>query len=217
MDKKIVFVKGSNLNYDDSVIEAARIHGPEIRNKYNNQTLEICCGILMGSYGKQWEPIVKLSNKDLVEEEKEIEREQPIYYPSSEADFKVLEMKNDYEDKEFIEIATKVTRMVMIIVLLLKIFLFSRNRILHLNKGLDVLFALSQIIFLGFTIYGYKRKIPSAKYIGLAASILIIITFDIGDVLVGIFYLIFNVDQTYINKSVLKIKEWIQQLKKKKT
>ena len=68
IDNKIVFFKGSMFNYDNEVYEAARIYGPRIRSMVNNDSLIVCCGIVVASAGSKWEPVVTLKESDLIKD-----------------------------------------------------------------------------------------------------------------------------------------------------
>ena len=60
-----------------------------------------------------------------------------------------------------------------------------------------------------------RKKIPSAKYMGVAASVAIIITLDFLDVVLGILYFVFSVDQGYFIKFIHMIKNLIGKVTKK--
>ena len=79
---------------------------------------------------------------------------------------------------------------------------------------MDILLSIIQLGLLGSCIYGYKNKKESTKYIGIAASFCIFLTFDILDIIIAIFYFLFSVDQNYlismkkgVNKGVNKVIE----------
>ena len=61
----------------------------------------------------------------------------------------------------------------------------------------EILLILAQVLTLIGTIYGYKKKKEFTKYLSLLAAISIILTFDLFDIIIGIIYFIFSVDQGY--------------------
>ena len=212
MDNKIVFFKGPNFNYDDSVIKAACAYGPRIRQHLNNPTLEVCCGILISSYGAKWEPIVRLKESDLTGVLPSKEEKTIVDYGKVETG-PIIEFKNDIEDEVFIKRATIVTGIVLGFNILIKGILFFENKALHITNILDILLSISQIGLLAYCIYGYRKKNPSTKYLALIASVLMILVLDIWDVILGILYFVFSVDQSYFTNAWEKVKS----LKKEKT
>ena len=56
-------------------------------------------------------------------------------------------------------------------------------------------------------IYGYKKKMSSVKYIGMGASGLLLVMFHPFSIVLGIVYLLFNVDQSYILSIVSILKK----------
>jgi len=205
MDNKIVFFKGSSFTYDDDTYKAAIIYSPTIRNYFNNQNLEVCCGIIINGYNSKWEPIVKISNEK-INNYKPIEQVEKKDYSNVETS-PVIEFKNNYEDKKFIMTATIVTSIVLVLVLIVKIILFKEQKLLQLSNPLDILLSISQIGLLGFCIYGYLKKLSFTKYISIIASVLMILTLDIYDIIIGILYFLFSIDQGYFTKLINIIKK----------
>lgn len=207
LNNKIVFFKGSNLSYDEEVINKAIIYGPTIRSYLNNENLEICCGIIISQYDSKWEPIVKISKEEInnyhKEEIKQVEKKD---YSNVQLN-PVLEFKNNYEDKKFIITSTVITSIVLLLTLIIKIILFREQKILRLDNILDILLSVSQISLLAFCIYGYQKKISFTKYISLIASVLMVLTLDIYDIIIGILYFIFSVDQSYFIKLLDLVKK----------
>ena len=210
LDGKIVYFKGPTYSYDEDVIKAARIYTPSIRSILNQANLEVYCGILFEGVGSKWEPILKINENEItgvvpgeVKEEK-VKKEVVETGP-------FLEFKNNSSDPSFIKTATIVTIVVLILAILIKIPLFQKLK----TVALYFISCFIQVILLGFTIYGYQKKIPSAKYMGVAASVAIIITLDFLDVVLGILYFVFSVDQGYFIKFIHMIKNLIGKVTKK--
>ena len=217
IEGKIVFFKGMNFQYDQEVINSAKKHSREIRLHCNNENLEVYCGIVINSYGSKWEPILKINEeeieKEIVEDKKEninVKEDAKVEIPQ------IIELKNDITDESFIKKSTIITAIILVLTIIVKIILFSKNEILHLNNGADLLLTFSQIALLAVTLYGYQKKLSISKYSGLIASILIIFTLDILDIIIGLFYFLFSIDQNYINKIIYFVKNSIQKLNTKK-
>lgn len=201
MDNKIVFYKGMNFNYDGEVINAAMVYSPSIRTYLNNPNLRVYCGIIINGFNSKWEPVQEITDAEIanyvppvVKEEKEKKD-----YGSIETG-PVIEFKNDYNDPTFIKRAVIVTSIVLVLTLIIKIILFNKQSVLQVRNSLDILLAIGQIALLGLTIYGYITKKSFTKYIGLLASILIILTLDVFDIIIGVLYFIFSIDQNYYIK-----------------
>ena len=71
----------------------------------------------------------------------------------------------------------------------------------------DFLLTIGSSGLLIFIIVGYVKKIPYTKYLGVAASICLLLMFDIFDIILGIVYFMFSIDQGYFTKIIKKIKE----------
>jgi uncharacterized membrane protein (DUF2068 family) len=69
-----------------------------------------------------------------------------------------------------------------------------------------VLLSFLQVGSLGFIIYGYNKKISYTKYIGIISSVLIILTLDVYDIIIGILYFLFSIDKGYFVKVINLIK-----------
>ena len=63
-----------------------------------------------------------------------------------------------------------------------------------------------QIGLLGFSIYGYIKKLSFTKYISVVTSVLIILTLDVFDIIIGALYFLFSIDQNFLTKLINKIK-----------
>ena len=204
IDNKIVFFKGSNFSYDDETYKAALSYSPTIKNYFNNPNLEVCCGIIINGNSK-WEPIVKISNEEIANYKPVVIKEKKDYSQVETAP--VIEFKNNYEDKKFILTATIVTSIVLVLVIIIKIVLFKEKKILQFNNPVDLLLSLLQMGLLGFSIYGYIKKLSYTKYISIIASILIVLTLDIYDIIIGVLYFLFSIDQNYFIKIINLIKK----------
>lgn len=205
LDNKIIFFKGSNLSYDNEVIEKACIFSPMIRRSLNNESLEVYCGMIINSYNSKWEPIVKINNDEIDNYKvKEEVKEKPIVEPKELSP--IVEFKNNYEDPKFIKIATIVTIIVIGLILIIKILLFN-NKVLQITNPLDILLSLIEIVLLIISIYGYQTKKSFAKYLSLIASITIILTLDIYEIIIGVLYFLFSIDQNYFIKIINKVKK----------
>lgn len=201
---KIIFFK-YDLSYDKEVIDMACKCAPLIKEQFKNPYLKVCCGINPGQNGSSWEPIMTLNDNELTgftannqenNKDKELERQQRIEAPNEA----IIEFKNNYEDPKFIKFATIFTIVIIVLSVISKV-------IISLTRGIDfsgwlLLLLVSQFVLLILTIVGYLKKLPSAKYIGIAASLSIIFMFNIFDVIIGIINLLFTIDQGYILKAI---------------
>lgn len=206
IEHKIVFFKGMNFNYDEEVIQMARMYSPSIREACHDSSLEVYCGIVVNSYGSKWEPVLRVLEEEITGISAQVMQEQvaevkPVNDMASSSGTleagPILEFKNDYQDDAFCKRAILVTGVVLLLTVIIKVILFSMKGGLHLNNFMDVLLAFSQILLLILTIYGYSKKLPATKYFGLVASILLVLTLNIFDVILGILYFLFSVDQGY--------------------
>lgn len=213
LDNKIIFFKGSEFKYDEEVIKAAKTFTPYIRFSLQKQTLEVYCGItIMNS--TTWEPILKIQENEITG----IEAAKPITQknnsPSEAQPF--IEIKNNYEDEKFRKTAILVTLVVLGITVLTKIILFSIRGGLSTRNFSDILLALAQIGLLGFTVIGHLKKKIYTKYLGIASSLLLIFTFHIVDLIIGILYFLFCIDQHYFELFIELVKKIIKKIQKKR-
>ena len=102
-------------------------------------------------------------------------------------------------DSEFLKKAIIVTIIIMILSILNSIFFQKIGRAVIVTK-FDIFLSILQVILLGTCIYLYKQKNKYAKYVAIATSIVMIFTFNIISIILGIIYLLFTVDQKYIQK-----------------
>ena len=197
-DNKIIFYKGT-FQYDDSVIAAAKKFTPHIRFTLNNTTLEPYCGLIISSFDSKWEPVLKINENEITG----FQAAPQVVVPNKPVETgPVLEIKNDYTDEKFMKNALIVTGIVLVLCIVIKIYLFSNTMILQWSNFTDILLALAQIVLLGVTIFGYIKKTTFPKYTGIIASVLLILTLDIWDILIGILYFLFCIDQTYFSKVI---------------
>lgn len=211
IDNKIIYFKGMMFNYDEEVIKAARVFTPSIRSYLGNPSLEVYCGIIVNGQGQKWEPVLRINENEITGfvQTKPVEIKNKEYIETGP----VLELKNNYEDPKFIKTATIVTLIVLVLTLVLKIILFSKQELLQTRNSFDILLSIAQIGSLGFVIYGYNKKISYTKYIGIIASILIVLTLDVFDIIIGFLYFLFSIDQNYFIKVINFIKSIINKKK----
>ena len=203
MDGKIVFFKGQDFKYDQEVFDVARNNGLSIRRKLNNNNLIVCCGILPGFPGQKWEPIMILNDNELIDHEK---KEEPSKNNFSK-DFQegpILELKNDYNDENFIKTATILTIVTLILCILAKIILIARKQ-LNTSNFFEIFLVVIQIGSLIVTLYGYKTKKDYTKYLSIVAAIALVFSFDLIDIIIGIIYFVFSVDQNYFKELISAI------------
>lgn len=205
IDNKIVFFKGSTFGYDNEVYTAALTYSKSIRHYLNNPTLEVWCGISVDGNNAKWEPVLKIKEEEIVNYVPPVEKKEEPKKEYKEPGA-IIEFKNNYEDPKFINKATIVTIIVIGLEIIIKYFLFQGQKTLHINNPIDVLLSVAQVGLLGYSIYGYRSKNPSAKYISIVASVLIVLTLDVFDIILGILYFVFSVDQNYFTKIVNLIK-----------
>ena len=206
LDNKIVFYKGL-FKYDNETIDIAEKMDPEMRKKLNNPNLEVYCGVYTNE-GEKWEPIHRVDNpninnrfeKDTNIEKKTIEKSNDI---KEELD-PLIEIKNNYEDPKIVKRAMIGTIIVLIINIILKIVLYKTN-CLVLSNTLDTLLVFIQFILLIVSIYLYNIKNKLASITSLAAAVTIVLTFNIFDIILGLIYFIFMIDQSIFSKIVNKI------------
>lgn len=199
LEHKIVFFKGINFNYDEEVIQMARKYSPSIRDYCHDPSLEVYCGIVVQSYGSKWEPVLRISEDEI----SGIPVQTPVPLKKKKEPVEtgpVIEFKNDYDNEQFRKRAIIVTIVVLIITIIVKIALFLEGRSLQINNFSSLLLAFSQVIILVFVINGYMKRLSYTKYLSLLASLLIVLTLNIWDVIIGVLYFVFSVDQGYFEK-----------------
>ncbi len=216
VDGKIIFFKGFNHNYDEEVIRAAMKYAPSIRSFLNQDSLEVWCGILsQGGYDNRWEPIYHIKNDEInsyverpkLEEKKEI----PVVEKPTEP---MIDFKNDVDNKDFIRVAIIYSIITIILTIFLKSVLIGM-KVYSLSNFTDFLLLIIQIGLLVGTLIGYMRKLPYAKYLGVAAGIALCLTFHIFDIILGVCYALFNIDASIYLIAFQGVKILIGKLKKK--
>lgn len=200
---KIVFFK-NNLTYDEEVINMAKRCAPAMKQQLNNPYLKVCCGINPGQNGTAWEPILTLNdseltgyvtNKEIEQKQqaiKESERQQRIARETTT----VVDFKNNYDDPKFIKFAIIFTIVILVLTVLSKLYLvyISEENITGLTKFLMV----AQILLLIGTLIGYIQKKEYSKYLGIGATVALVMMFNIIDIIIGVINFLFTVDQGYI-------------------
>ena len=101
------------------------------------------------------------------------------------------------------------TIVILILTVIAKVVLISTKKMNPSSFG-EILLILAQVLTLIGTIYGYKKKKEFTKYLSLLAAISIILTFDLFDIIIGIIYFIFSIDQGYFVSLGNFIKEKIK-------
>ncbi|MBQ6324143.1 MAG: hypothetical protein IJI22_04885 [Bacilli bacterium] len=212
LDGKIVFYKGINFNYDDEVIRTAQEYAPSMRLVLGDPTLEVWCGVVIEGYNAKWEPILRINDEELTgfskEKKEEVKKEKEQIETGP-----LVEFKNDYNDDKVIQLAVKVTGIVLALAVLSKIALITRGA-LYLNTFGGFILFFGQIGLLVYAIYGYKKKLSYTKYISIAACFLLVMTLSLFDIILAIIYFLFSVDQSIVLKAYENIKEQIEKMKK---
>ena len=207
IDNKIIYFKGSTFSYDEEVIKAAKMYTPAIRYSLQNPTLEVYCGmIVVGGYGGKFEPVVKINENEItgIQSSPVVEKkDNNINVENSPA----IEFKNNYDDPKFIKIASIVTSICLVLLILIKIYIYFSEKNVQVVSPFTIIWSILQVGLLGFTIYGYLKKKNYTKYLGLIASISIILSLDILDIILGILYLVFSIDAGYFVRIFNKIKK----------
>ena len=72
---------------------------------------------------------------------------------------------------------------------------------------LEFLFIIGQVVCFIATIIGYIQKKETVKVTGILAALLLVFTFNLDNIVLGIFYFVFSVDQNYILKMIELIKK----------
>lgn len=214
-NNRIIYYKGSTFSYDEEVVKAAQMFTPNIRFTCNNPSLEACCGITF-QVGDKWEPILILKENEITgfvqEQKKEEKKEVPVNAANQTGP--IIELKNDFDDDKFRKKAILVTIVTLVLTIIIKVVLFQQKSVLNTSHFTDILLVIGQIGALGATIYGYMTKKSFAKYSGILASFLLVFTFNIFDVIIGVLYFLFCVDHNYFVKAYQMIQNLINNRKK---
>ena len=207
IDNKIIFYKGF-FEYDDTVIKYAETFSPSMKEKLNNPSLEVYCGILPGKPGEKWEPILKIGEN--VDNSKfsnvtKIERKVVTNDNPKEVE-SLIDIKNDYSDELFLNRAKVVTIVLLVINFILKIILYSTG-VIQFSNTFNNLIVFIEFMFLGISVYLYIIKNGIAKYFSFVSGLLIIFSLDIYDIILGLLYLIYVIDESIFTKLISKIKK----------
>lgn len=214
-DGKIVFYKGENFNYDDEVMSAAKAFAPSMRITLNNLNLEVWCGVLIDGYNVKWEPIVRINDTELtgfIEKKEEPKEKKEVVERPREA---VIDFKNDYDDPAFTKRAILVTIVTLVLTIIIKVILIKSQKMYTSNRG-DSLLMILQIGLLAGSLYGYIAKKKFTKYLGIGAGISLLLMFDPLDIILGILYLVYSIDEAYYVKAHKLIKDLINKVSSKK-
>lgn len=200
---KIIFFK-NNLTYDEKVINMAKRCAPAMKQQLNNPYLKVCCGINPGQNGTSWEPILTLNDSELtgyvtnkeIEQKRQAEKEAARQQRIARETTSVVDFKNNYDDPKFIKFAIIFTIVVLVLTILSKFYLvyISEDNITGLTKFLMV----AQILLLIGTLIGYVQKKEYSKFLGIGATIALVMMFNIIDIIIGVINFLFTVDQGYI-------------------
>lgn len=200
---KIIFFK-NNLSYDQEVIDMAKRCAPAMKEQLNNPYLKVCCGINPGQNGASWEPILTINDNELtgyvtdkmIEEQKQKEQEAIRRQKIARETTTVVDFKNNYEDPKFVKFAVIFTLIIIVLTLLSKGYLIfiKKEDITGLTKFLSI----AQIILLVGSLFGYIQKKEYSKYLGIGATIALVMMFNIIDIIIGVINFLFTVDQGYI-------------------
>ena len=222
IDNIAVFYKGLNFEYDEKVIRAAHMYSSSIREYLKNPMLEVYCGVVIRSAGEKWEPIFKITdgdNENLNSSSSQFEQISALKNEnvptSSVNNGPILEFYNNYQNKEFIKKAVKVTILILLLNLL-NIFVLQRiiQRNYYINR-FDSFLHFFIILSLIVSIIGYARKSDNTRYFTIIASICMVLMFDFISVILGVFYFLFSVDQNYISGIVKFLKLSVSFIKDK--
>ena len=206
MDNKIIFYKGF-FQYDDIVIKYAEAFSPSIKQKLNNPNLEVYCGILPGKPGEKWEPILKLGdNVDNSRFSNATKIEKKVVPVNNKEVESLVDFKNDFSDEAFLKRAKIVTIVLLVINFILKIILYSTG-IIQFNNTFNNLIVFLEFISIGISIYLYFIKNKLAKYFSFLSGLLIVFSLDIYDIILGILYLLYVLDESIFIKIISKIKK----------
>ena len=201
MDEKIIFFKGTNFIADQEVITMAKRHAPGIR-LYLNNNYAVYCGIEAHSLGGKWEPIVKVNDNELTGVVQNKEEPKKEYVPKETGP--VLEFKNNYDDPKFRKRAVLVTLLMLVLNLIINVMTIINGK--SELSFMEFIFVIAQLALLAITMIGYARKSESVKATGIFASLLMVFTFNIFNIILGIIYFVFSVDQNYFTKIINAIK-----------
>ena len=205
MEGKMVFYKGSNFNYDDEVMKCAKMFAPSMRITLNDLNLGVYCGVNISGFNAKWEPIVKINDTELtgfVPEEKKEAKKEYVERPHED----MIDFKNDYSDPAFRKRAILVTLVTLVIAILIKVLLISTQK-MYLSKFGDFILMLAQIGLLCASMVSYLKQKENAKFLGIGAGIALLLMFDIYDIILGILYSIFSIDEGYYFKLIGFVKK----------
>ncbi len=215
---KMIFFKAF-FNYDDDVIKCAKKYAITIRNMLNNNDLKVYCGILTtGAYNK-WEPILEIGEEELDEnrkgKKKKVKKDEEILLAQEK--IKGLDVNNDYTSDDYTRLGFAISMIFLgLSMMVIGIAISSEN--LQFKSMGDAFLVFLQFALLIVVLVGYKFKASFTKYCAFGVSLLMIFTFNVFEVILGILYFLFSVDVGYFTKTFTFIKNFIKKnLMKKKT
>ena len=127
----------------------------------------------------------------------------------------ILELKNDYTNEKYLKMGTILTSITLIFCILAKVILINTKH-LDTSNFLEILLICIQIGFLLGTLYGYVKKKEYTKHLAIFASISVILSFDLLDIIIGIIYFVFSVDANYIKNILDKVNKLGKKITKKR-
>lgn len=206
IDGKIVFFKAF-FNYDEEVIQAAKKYAVEIRNKVNNFELGVYCGILHGGgYGKNWETIVEIKEEELKNnKDKNEKKEKIVKKVETTSDKQVPIINNDYNSDSYTKIGFAIS-MITLGLSMIIIGMAVNSHTLQFKGMGDAILVLFQFVLLIVVIVGYRFKASYTKYLSFGVSLLMILTFNIFEIILAVLYALFSIDMGYFTKSFSFIK-----------
>lgn len=203
MEGKIVFYKGSNFNYDDEVMKCAKMFAPSMRITLNDLNLGVYCGVNISGFNAKWEPIVKINDTELTGFVPEEKKEKKVVVDRPHED--VIDFKNNYSDPQFRKRGIIVTIITLVLAILIKVLLISTQK-MYLNKFGDFILMVAQIGLLFASIFGYAKQKENTKFLGIGAGLSLLLMFDIYDIIIGVLYSIFSIDEGYYIKLINFVK-----------
>lgn len=205
---KIVFYKGMNFNYDNEVMTAAKMYAPSMRVTLNDLNLQVWCGAMVDGFNSKWEPIVRINDTELTGIVEQPKKEEKKVEVSNRPQESVIDFKNDYDNPAFRKRAIIVTSLALVLAIIIKIILIKEQKMYTSNGG-DSLLMFLQIGLLGGSLFGYIKQKTFTKYLGIGAGIALLLMFDPLDIILGIMYSIYSIDEAYYVKLINLVKKLI--------
>ncbi len=118
----------------------------------------------------------------------------------------MIDFKNDYDNPAFRKRAIMVTIVTLVLTIIVKVILIKSQKMYTSNGG-DSLLMFLQIGLLGGSIFGYIKEKKFTKYLGIGAGIALLLMFDPLDIILGILYLVYSIDESYYVRLIQMIKK----------